>query len=211
MAALWLQWQGLIRGAITKEHYHDLGKLVLGFIVFWAYIAFSQYMLIWYANMPEETQFFMLRQIGPWVGVSLALIVIHFVLPFLGLMSRHVKRLLPLFAFWLVWLLVAHALDLFWLVMPNVYSRQIAPDGALPDVFKAVLQSPQSVYQWAGAAWLGDAVKAPLQPAAIAVVVGLLIAMGGLFVANTARLLQGPALVPVKDPRLNESLSFHNS
>ena len=126
LLALWLQSQGLIHGAITKEHYHDLGKLIFGFVVFWAYIAFSQYMLIWYANMPEETQFFMMRQIGPWVGVSLALIVIHFVLPFLGLMSRHVKRFLPLFAFWLVWLLVAHALDLFWLVMPNVYSREIA-------------------------------------------------------------------------------------
>ena len=125
LLALWLQSNGLLRGVVTKEHYHDLGKLTFAFVFFWGYIAFSQYMLIWYANMPEETQFYMVRQIGPWAGVSLALIVVHFVLPFLGLMSRHVKRRLPLFAFWLVWLLVAHAFDLFWLIMPNIFVRQI--------------------------------------------------------------------------------------
>ena len=132
LLALWLQSCGLLRGVVTKEHYHDLGKLTFAFVFFWGYIAFSQYMLIWYANMPEETQFYMMRQIGPWAGVSLALIVVHFVLPFLGLMSRHVKRLLPLFAFWLVWLLVAHAFDLFWLIMPNIFIRQI-PDAARPE------------------------------------------------------------------------------
>ena len=95
LLALWLQSQGLLRGVVTVEHYHDLGKLTFAFVFFWAYIAFSQYMLIWYANMPEETQFYMMRQIGPWAGISLALIVVHFVLPFLGLMSKHVKRLLP--------------------------------------------------------------------------------------------------------------------
>ena len=210
LLALWLQSCGLLRGVVTKEHYHDLGKLTFAFVFFWGYIAFSQYMLIWYANMPEETQFYMMRQIGPWAGVSLALIVVHFVLPFLGLMSRHVKRLLPLFAFWLVWLLVAHAFDLFWLIMPNMFVRQI-PASALPEAFKTILQSQQSVYQLSQGSALIDAVKAPLQPAAIATVVGLLIAMGGLFLANTAWLLKGAALVPVKDPRLNESLNFHNT
>ncbi len=68
LLALWLQSQGLLRGAVTVEHYHDLGKLTFAFVFFWAYIAFSQYMLIWYANMPEETQFYMPRQIGPWAG-----------------------------------------------------------------------------------------------------------------------------------------------
>ena len=153
---------------MTKEHYHDLGKLTFAFVFFWGYIAFSQYMLIWYANMPEETQFYMMRQIGPWAGVSLALIVVHFILPFLGLMSRHVKRLLPLFAFWLMWLLVAHALDLFWLIMPNTFIHQISaaaalgPGPPLPEAFKTVLQSQQSVYQLGqGSAFLIDAVNAP--------------------------------------------------
>ena len=131
LLAMWLQSRGLLRGVITKEHYHDLGKLTFTFVFFWGYIAFSQYMLIWYANIPEETQFFMPRQIGPWVGVSLALIVVHFVLPFLGLMSKHAKRILPVFSFWLIWLLVAHAFDLFWLIMPNVFIRQIPAEAGL--------------------------------------------------------------------------------
>jgi hypothetical protein len=212
LLALWLQSCGLLQGVITKEHYHDLGKLTFGFVFFWGYIAFSQYMLIWYANIPEETQFYMMRQIGPWAGVSLALIVVHFVLPFLGLMSRHVKRLLPAFAFWLVWLLVAHAFDLFWLIMPNTFIEPLLGSNAtLPEAFKTVLESQQAVYQLSQSSDLGDVIRAPLAPAAIATVAGLLIAMGGLFLANTARLLQGAPLVPVKDPRLNESLNFHNS
>ena len=145
--------------------------------------------------------------------MSLALIVVHFVLPFLGLMSRHAKRALPLFAFWLVWLLVAHAFDLFWLIMPNTFVRpMIGPDGTLPEAFKTILQSQQAVYQLSpqGSAFM-YLVETPLRPAAIATVVGLLVAMGGLFMANTAWLLRGAALVPVKDPRLNESLNFHNT
>jgi len=76
LLALGLQSCGLLRGAISVEHYHDLGKLTFGFVFFWGYIAFSQYVLIWYANMPDETQFYMSRQIGPWAAVSLALIVV---------------------------------------------------------------------------------------------------------------------------------------
>lgn len=216
LLALVLQSRGLLRGAVTVEHYHDLGKLTFAFVFFWGYIAFSQYMLIWYANIPEETQFFMPRQIGPWVGVSLALIVVHFAIPFAGLMSRHAKRTLPVLAFWLVWVLAAHAFDLFWLIMPNTYVRQLlleqSAGGSLPDVFKTLLQSQQSVYQLSPMCRpFMEKVTAPLTPAAIATVVGLLVFMGGLYVANTAWLLGRARLLPVKDPRLDESLSFHNA
>jgi hypothetical protein len=223
LLSLWLQTCGLLRGVVTKEHYHDLGKLIFSFIVFWGYIAFSQYMLIWYANVPEETQFFMPRQIGPWAGISLALIVVHFVIPFFGLISRHVKRALPLFAFWLIWLLVAHAFDLFWLIMPNVYIQQIPvymqkvgtpPETAalLPKAFPSILESQQSVYQVSpNADSLMNVINAPLQAKAIATVIGLLLFMGGLFMASTAWMLQGAALTPLKDPRLDEALSFHNT
>ncbi len=211
LLALWLQSQGLLRGVVTVEHYHDLGKLTFAFVFFWAYIAFSQYMLIWYANMPEETQFYMMRQIGPWAGISLALIVIHFVLPFLGLMSKHAKRLLPWFAVWLVWLLAAHAFDLFWLIMPGTFFQN-EPSANLPELFKTLLESPQSVYRLAPAqAEFMNVIVAPLRPAALATVVGLLVAMGGLYLVSTAWFLGKAALVPVKDPRLNESLSFHNT
>jgi hypothetical protein len=156
------------------------------------------------------------RQIGPWIGVSLALIFVHFVLPFFGLMSRHVKRALPVFTFWLVWLLVAHAYDLFWLIMPNSYIRSLLLDkstgGSLPDTFKTLLESQQSVYQLSPMYRpFMEKVTAPLMPASIATVVGLLVCMGGLYVASTAWLLGRARLIPVKDPRLDESLNFHNS
>jgi hypothetical protein len=211
LLALVLQSWGHLRGAVTVEHYHDMGKLTLGFIIFWAYIAFSQYMLIWYANIPEETQFFMPRQIGPWVAVSLLLIFLHFVLPFFGVMSRHAKRFTPVLAFWLVWLLVAHAYDIFWLIMPNTFIRELPAGETLPEVFKTYLASQQSVYQLSPAhEQFMECVKAPLTPAAIATVVGMLVAMGGLYVASTGWLLGSARLAPVKDPRLEESLNFHN-
>ncbi len=125
LLALWLQAAGRLQGAITAEHYHDLGKLTFAFVVFWGYIAFSQYMLIWYANMPEETQFYMPRQIGPWAGISLALLFCQLLIPMFGLLSRHAKRHPLVFTFWAVWLLGAHLLDLFWLIMPNVFIQQI--------------------------------------------------------------------------------------
>ena len=108
------QWKGII----TKEHLHDLGKLLFGFNCFWAYIAFSQYLLIWYANIPEETEFFQPRYHHGWQWVSVLLIAGHFAIPFLGLMSRHVKRNPMGLLFWAVWLLVFTAIDFYWLVMP---------------------------------------------------------------------------------------------
>ena len=96
-----------------------------GFVFFWGYIAFSQYMLIWYANMPEETQFYMPRQIGPWMGVSLALVVCHLLIPFFGLLSRHAKRRPGVLAFWACGCWRPTLLDLFWLVMPNLFMHEM--------------------------------------------------------------------------------------
>lgn len=115
-----LQANGRLTTTITTEHYHDLGKLLFGFVIFWGYIAFSQYMLIWYANIPEETFWYRERQTGVWAGVSLALLFGHLIIPFLGLLSREAKRRKWLLAFWAVWLLVFHWLDLYWLVMPSL-------------------------------------------------------------------------------------------
>jgi hypothetical protein len=71
---------------------HDLGKLMLGFVMFWAYVEFSQYLLIWYGNLPEEVVWYLKRFESPWQVVALALVFLHFVLPFLLLLSRHWKR-----------------------------------------------------------------------------------------------------------------------
>lgn len=133
LAAQFLQHRGLLKESITVEHYHDLGKLLFGFVFFWGYIAFSQYMLIWYANIPEETQWFLVRQTGGWAGISLILLVGHFLLPFAGLMSRHVRRHRMLLAGWSAWLLVMHWLDLYWLIMPQL-SKGAGPSFGLVDL-----------------------------------------------------------------------------
>ncbi|MGA2031383.1 MAG: quinol:cytochrome C oxidoreductase [Thermoguttaceae bacterium] len=218
LLALLLQRSGRLRSEITVEHYHDLGKLTFAIVFFWGYIAFSQYMLIWYANMPEETQFFIPRQIGPWAAVSLALVACHLLIPFLGLLSRAAKRRLGVFAFWAVWLLAAQLLDLYWLVMPNLYVSEIpaavgaAPGTPLPRVLKELVASNQSIYQVAARhADFMEAVRLPLGGGALAVTFGLLLGMGGLYLASTAWLLRGAALLPIRDPRLKQSLSFENT
>jgi hypothetical protein len=114
-----LQKGGHMKTALTTEHYHDLGKFMFGFTVFWAYIGFSQFFLIWYANIPEEVEFFLLRTHNGWEPVSYALPVVHFVIPFFGLLSRHVKRHRIGIIVGAVYLLVVHALDIYWLVLPN--------------------------------------------------------------------------------------------
>lgn len=122
VALRFLQSSGVFQREINVEHYHDLGKFLFAFVFFWGYIAFSQFMLIWYADIPEETFWFKLRFEGPWATVSTILLFGHFVLPFAGLLSRHAKRRLAILTFWAVWLLAMHAVDLFWLVVPNVES-----------------------------------------------------------------------------------------
>ncbi|MGA2618194.1 MAG: hypothetical protein ABSF26_11325 [Thermoguttaceae bacterium] len=215
LLALALQTGGRLGGSVSVEHYHDLGKLIFSFVIFWGYIAFSQYLLMWYANMPGETQFYMLRQIGPWAAVSIGLLLVHLVIPLFGLMPRAAKRRLGWLGFWAAWLLAANLLDLFWLVMPHVLVPQMAaavdaaPGTPLPELLRQVLQSSQSVYQVAPQ--YAEAISAPLGAASLAMLIGLLLGLGGLFLANTARMLKAAALVPVEDPRLAESLAFENT
>ena len=118
-----LQARGIARQAVTVEHYHDVGKLLLGFIVFWGYMAFSQYMLIWYANVPEESVWYLARQTGPWPWITAGLLFGHLLIPFLALLSREGKRRKMYLGAWAVWMLVVHWVDVYWLVQPT-----FAPD-----------------------------------------------------------------------------------
>jgi len=110
---------GWLVKTINVEHYHDLGKWLFALTAFWAYIGFSQYMLIWYANLPEETEWFRVRWEGSWAYVSYLLIFGHFLLPFLILLPRSSKRNLSLLGFMAVWTYFIQFVDLYWLVWPN--------------------------------------------------------------------------------------------
>jgi len=182
-AALWvivyfLQSRGALVDAVTVEHQHDIGKYLFGFIVFWAYITFCQFLLIWYGDLPEETQWYLVRQKGGWQWIGLFLILGHFAIPFFGIMSRHVKRNRKAFLFWCLWMLAAHWIDIYYIVMP------------------------EATYPAAQETWG----SLPFGVIDIATFVG----MGGLVVAGAVRTAAGHALVPIRDPRLAESLAFHN-
>jgi len=119
---------GVLAKEVTVEHYHDLGKLLFGFMCFWAYVCFSQFMLIWYAAIPEEVTFYHARwDVGPWRNVSLAIVLLHFCIPFVFIMSRNVKRNLGLLRVGTITLLVMHILDIYWLIMPSMKLPDFSP------------------------------------------------------------------------------------
>jgi hypothetical protein len=113
-----LRAHGLMKDVVSIEHFHDLGKMLFAFTVFWAYIGFSQFFLIWYGNIPEETIFFRERLHGSWSAVTFLLAAGHFVIPFFFLMPRTIKRNPKLLALGAGWLLFMHLVDIIWLVMP---------------------------------------------------------------------------------------------
>ena len=162
---------GLLETVITAEHLHDIGKLLFAFTAFWAYIGFSQFFLMWYANLPEETVWYKARIEGSWMQVSLLLIAGHFVVPFFYLMGRAVKRKGTTLALGGAWLLIMHFVDLYWQIMPTLH-----PEG--------------------------------LRPSALDV--AAFVAIGGCFVGAASWLMRRQALVPLRDPRLAESLAFEN-
>jgi len=120
LTLMWLQGKGRLTSSVTVHHFHDLGKMVFAFTVFWAYVGFSQFMLLWYANIPEETLWFKIRFANSWGTLSWFLLFGHFVVPFFGLLSRHVKRNRKALAFWCIWQLVMIYVDMYWLVMPTL-------------------------------------------------------------------------------------------
>lgn len=125
LVVLGLRRAGYLQNTITIEHLHDVAKIMFGFTIFWAYIAFSQYFLIWYGNMPEETQFYLLRRNGAWYPMSILLPILYFVVPFFMLLPRSHKRCGRWLAFIAGWVLVMHAYDLYWQIMPVLHTDTI--------------------------------------------------------------------------------------
>ncbi|MBU8900444.1 hypothetical protein DRW03_06685 [Corallococcus sp. H22C18031201] len=117
------QGKDLYGSVVTTAHYHNLGKLMFAFTAFWAYIGFSQFLLVWIANLPEEAPWYGIRIFGAWRPLSIALVLLHFVLPFFTLLSRNLKlqpRKLMVVA---LYLLLMHWLDLYWLVWPAMTGK----------------------------------------------------------------------------------------
>ncbi len=190
IASLRIQSFGRLRMEVNREHYQDLGKLLFGFgMVFWAYIGFSQYMLIWYANIPEETGWFLARQVGGWGMISMLLLFGHFVIPFVAIISKWVKRTpwaLMLAAFWM---LAFAWLDLFWLVMP-VIPMDIMTAETYMEVVEAHVNDTTGITN-------------PLN-------FTMLAGVGGVFLWMTIRRIRSHRVLAIRDPRLHEALSFEN-
>src|SRR5262249_53397736 len=109
---------GILKISINEEHYHDLGKWLFAMTAFYTYIGVSQFLLIWYANLPEETIFYRHRMGGIWLPISLSLPILRFFIPFFTLLCRPAKRALTLIGVMAAYSLVVVYLDLYWVVMP---------------------------------------------------------------------------------------------
>jgi hypothetical protein len=114
-----LKSKGYLR-VVTGEHYHIMGKFMLAFTIFWAYIGYSQYMLIWYANIPEETVYFRIRNTESWWWFSQFLVIGRFFLPFVVLLFQATKKT-RLINFVAIWMLLMQLLDVYVIVLPSLH------------------------------------------------------------------------------------------
>lgn len=122
LSLLLLRRSGLLGNAVTVEHFHDVGKLLFGWIVFWSYVTFAQFFLTWYSNIPDEVGWFHKRwddNNGTWLTTSLLLVVMHFFVPFWFLMSRNIKRRLTYLGIGAGCMVIMHIVEVYWIVMPN--------------------------------------------------------------------------------------------
>jgi hypothetical protein len=108
-----------VAGIIRPRHFHDLGKLLLAFVMLWAYLAFSQFLIIWAGNLPEEIPWYVRRVHGPWGAVAILMVVGHFMLPFMLLLSQDLKKRSGLLAKVAIFVLVMRLVDVIWLVGPQ--------------------------------------------------------------------------------------------
>jgi hypothetical protein len=191
LVVLGIQRTGRLTTSITADHYHDIGKWMFAFTFFWAYTAFSQFMLQWYGNLPEETVWYKYRLFGEWQWVSIAMLVGFWAFPFVFLLSRWTKRIVPSLAFFAVWQLVFHWLDLYWNVMPQYYWHEVARAGT---TINAGPLMGNTAYHQVG-----------FNP----VDVTIWLALVGFLLAAIGRQLKGN-LIPVKDPMLPASLAHEN-
>ena len=178
-----LRRMGYLRNVVGPEHDHLMGKLAFAFTVFWAYISFDQYFLIWYANITEETRYYILRNTGWWNAVSLVLVFGHFGAPFLLLIRQDLKRRNGYMIFVACYLLVMHMFDVYHMIIPE----------RGPSVGMVVDQEPEL---WLNGSFFGDVIA--------------FVIVGSGFLFFLLRNLSSAALYPHRDPRILESANVHN-
>jgi hypothetical protein len=171
---------------VTMEHYHLMGKLMHAFVIFWAYIAFSQFFLIWYANITEETKYFLIRNTEGWNIASIALVIMHFVLPFVVLLQQWLKKKPHLLSAVAIYMLLVHILDIYLIVIPE---RGISLGNIDHATFGDIAVTIKG-------AWLGDVLA--------------FVTIGAGFVFFFLRALGQHALYPHRDPRILESANLSN-
>ncbi len=174
--------------AITTDHFHDLGKLLFAFVFFWGYVGFSQFMLIWYASLPETTYFWEIMGVtsvsgtvldeapptfgGPWTVVAWTMLFAHLLLPFAILLSKHVKRNRTALMSMACWMLVLCYVDIYWFVMPRLSS---------PDLYFGLPE------------------------------IGCVVFCVGVMLAEALRRAKDHSLTAHQDPRMHESVGLDTS
>lgn len=116
---------GPMRPYVTKQHLHDLGNMMFAFMVLWAYLAFSQFIIIWAGNLPEEIPWYLRRLRNGWGWVAIAIVVFHFAAPFVLLLMRGVKRHADRLLRVCAMMLVIRVVDVYWIVEPAFYGNHI--------------------------------------------------------------------------------------
>ena len=122
LAIAWLSRRPPLDEIIVPEHFHDAGNLTLAFVMLWAYFAFSQYLIIWAGNLPKEIAWYQHRLHTSWRLVGILLVVFHFAVPFLVLLSRRVKKQATMLARVAAAILVMRVVDFFWLIAPDFHT-----------------------------------------------------------------------------------------
>lgn len=180
---VWLWNRGDYKGILNTNHFHSIGQLMLAFTVFWAYVTFSQYFLIWNANVPEETFWYNLRELNhdgttnQWWYVGLVILFGHFFIPFFALLSYRFKVTKPVIRRIAIWMLSVILIDIAYNIMPAMKDDH---GDALPFLSLNLL-------------WILTSV----------------VGVGGVCVWAYLRSFPTAKLIPIRDPRIGESLTHH--
>ena len=181
-----LKSRGHLKHVTGPEHFHIMGKLLFAFTTFWAYIAFSQYFLIWYANITEETSYFLIRNTDGWNTGMIFLVFGHFVVPFVVLLQAWLKKNPKYLSIVAAYTLCMHALDHYLIVIPE---RGVSLGKIKPEIFGNITPAIN------GAFW-GDILA--------------FVTIGAAFLFVLLRALGQHSLYPNRDPRILESANLSN-